>query len=299
MSKADPNRFWLAVALAVAAIIGFDIMGIMVRLLSQQGYNAAELSAYRNVLGVIPSLILMAWLGELKLSVRAYKIKRWKTALFRGVLVATAQLCFYTALSRLELATISALAQTNSLFVVVLSVLILGERVGIWRISAVLIGFIGVLWVLRPGTDSFSAVALLPVAAAFFYGASIVTVRLFDSSVSSALLYLYSSVAAIIGAFLIVPFMGGFSAIERSIDVLMIVAMSLSGGVAVLLLMLSYRMAEASLLAPFSYFGILTAFGFGYVLFGEAPLDTLFPGVVLIVGAGVIIIWREGNSKPS
>ena len=78
MSTPDKNRFWLAVFLAIAAIIGFDIMGIMVRLLSNRGYSAAELSAYRNVLGILPSLILMGWLGELKFSVKAYQIVRWK-----------------------------------------------------------------------------------------------------------------------------------------------------------------------------------------------------------------------------
>lgn len=298
MSTPDKNRFWLAVFLAIAAIIGFDIMGIMVRLLSNRGYSAAELSAYRNVLGILPSLILMGWLGELKFSLKAYQIVRWKSALFRGVLVAVAQLCFYTALGRMELATISALAQTNGLFVVILSVIILRERVGIWRIMAVAIGFIGVLWVLRPGSESFSPTALLPIGAAFCYGASIVMVRLFDQSVSNGLLYLYSSVASIIGAFLMVPFMGGFSPIASAADIGLIFLLSMAGGVAVLLLMLSYRMAEASMLAPFSYFGILTAFAFGYILFDEAPVDTLFPGVILIVGAGVIIIWRERNSAP-
>ena len=166
MSTPESARPWLAIVIAMVALLGFDIMGIMVRLLSAQGYSAAELSAYRNVLGVIPSLIVMAWMGELRLTREALYIKRWKLALLRGVVVAVAQLTFYTALSLLELATISALAQTNALFVVLLSVVLLGERVGPWRIFALLLGFGGALWILRPGSESFVPAAVLPVSAA-------------------------------------------------------------------------------------------------------------------------------------
>ena len=140
MSSPEKRRTFLAIVLVLVAIIGFDIMGIMVRLLSERGYSAAEVSAYRNVLGVLPPLVLMAWLGELRSIRQNYKIVRWKLALFRGVTVAIAQLSFYSALAQLELATISALAQTNSLFVVLISVVLLGERVGIWRVFALVMG---------------------------------------------------------------------------------------------------------------------------------------------------------------
>ena len=147
---ADTQRTWLAVSFMLLAILGFDTMGVMVRILSTRGYGAAELSAYRNLLGIIPSLILLAYWGELRLSAGMMRIKRWKLALFRGLVTALAQLCFYTALAHMELATISALAQTNALFVVLVSVVLMGERVGPWRIFALFLGFAGAIWVLRP-----------------------------------------------------------------------------------------------------------------------------------------------------
>lgn len=293
MSTPERRNTLIAVLLAMTAIVGFDVMGVMVRLLGERGYGAAELSAYRNVLGVIPSLLLMAWMQELRLSRDALRVSRPKLALFRGVTVAVAQLCFYTALGLLELATISALAQTNSLFVVLIAVVLLGEKVGPWRIFALVLGFVGAVWILRPGSDSFTPAALLPVIAALCYGFTIVSVRLFAPSDSNALLYLYSSAASAAGAIVIALLTGGFSAPGSLGDFLMIFVMSMAGGIAVLLLMLAYRMADPSALAPFSYLGILTAFGFGYVFFGEAPIDTLFPGVILIVAAGIVIIWRE------
>ena len=179
------------------------------------------------------------------------------------------------------------------MFVVLLSVVMMGERVGPWRIAALIIGFAGVMWVLRPGTDSFTAAALLPIIASLAYGFSVVSVRFFDSSVPSALLLIYSSAASALGAIAIALFTTGFSPIGPWQDLALIFALSMSGGIAVLLLMFAYRIADPSMLAPFSYLSILTAFFFGWFFFDEAPIDTLFPGVLLIVGAGALIIWRE------
>lgn len=300
MSQAKPSVErgpFFAIGLTIIAIIGFDSMGILVRILSERGYSAPELAAYRNVLGMIPSLLVLWWVGELHLTRKALFVNRWKLALFRGVSVAVAQLSFYTALTLLELATISALAQTSALFIVMLSVLMFGERVGVWRIGALIIGFAGALWILRPGTESFTPVALLPILASLCYGFSVVSVRFFDSHIPSALLLLYSSVASAMGGIGMALMTSGFSPIANWQDAALILALSLSGGIAVLLLMFAYRIAAPSLLAPFSYLGILTAFGFGWLIFDEAPVDTLFPGVLLIVGAGLIIIWREHRGR--
>lgn len=279
--------------MTLAAIIGFDIMGILVRVLTARGYGAAELSAYRNVLGILPSLIVLAWMRELKFTRAALSVPRPKLALFRGLTVAIAQLSFYTALGLLELATISALAQTNALFVVILSVVMFGERVGPWRIFALVLGFAGAILILRPGSDAFSPVALLPICAAFCYGFSIVSVRFFDSSISSPLLYLWSSAASAVGGLALALATGGFTHVPLGQDLFLVFALSMAGGIAVLLLMFAYRIAAPSILAPFSFVSILTAFGFGWLIFGEAPIDTLFPGVLLIVGAGAVVIWRE------
>ena len=289
----EQTRPGLAICLMLVAILGFDVMGILVRILSHRGYGAAELSAYRNIIGVIPSLIVMFWAGQLRLRRETLIIERWKLALARGLLVTVAQLCFYTSLAYLELATISALAQTNAMFVVLIAVVFFNEKVGVWRIGALVAGLAGAVWILRPGSDAFSSAALLPVIAAFCYSASVVSVRAFDASVSSALLYLYSSSAAAAGGVLIVIVATGFTPIASALDVALIIAMALAGGIAVLLLMFAYRIADPSMLAPFSYLGILSAFFFGWLFFDEAPVDTLFPGVVLVVGAGGILIWRE------
>lgn len=281
-----------AVLLLLAALVCFDFMAMFIRLLSVR-YSPQELSAYRNVLGVIPSLLLLVATGELRLRGSKLAIPRPGLAILRGLAVALAQLFFYAAVTRMELVTVIALNQTQGLFVVALSALLLRETVGPWRIFAVLFGFAGTLLILRPGSEGFSAYALLPVAAALCYGFSMVTIRLFPSEVSNGLLYLYSSVAAAVGAIAIAAVFTEMSPLASWLDAVKIFAMSMLGGGGVLLMMLAYRLAPPSMLAPFLYFQLLSSFILGWVAFGEAPLDTLFPGVFLIVGAGALILWRE------
>jgi drug/metabolite transporter (DMT)-like permease len=176
---------------------------------------------------------------------------------------------------------------------VALSVPILGERVGLFRWSAALIGFAGVVLVMGPGRDGFSVDALLPLAAAVLYAVSGVMSRLIDDDVPSALVNLHSSGVAAIGALALALATGGFTPIASAADFGWIVAMGAFGGTAVLCLVVSYRMTEPSNLAPFSYFGIPTALLLGWVFFDEAPIQDLLPGALLIVAGGLMIVWRE------
>ncbi|MDA9053663.1 DMT family transporter [Planktomarina temperata] len=285
-----------AILVCLLAYLCFDLMSVHVRILSAS-YSPQELSVYRNVLGVLPSILLLMYTRELSFDIKDYKIKKWKLAFGRGLLVALAQLLFYTALADLELATVSALGQTNAIFIVLIAVIFYGEKVGAWRWSAVIIGFGGAVWIMQPGSNMFTWTAALPIGAAFCYAASMVTLRSFDVSISSAIIYLYSSIAAAFGAILLATGTTDFSPIQSMSDALLILSMSLCGGFGVVFLMYAFRQAPASVLAPFSYFGILTAFGLGWIVFDELPLDKLFPGVILIILSGLTILWREERNK--
>ena len=285
-----------AILVCLLAYFCFDLMSVHVRILSAS-YSPQELSVYRNVLGVLPSILLLMYTRELSFDIKDYKIKKWKLAFGRGLLVALAQLLFYTALADLELATVSALGQTNAIFIVLIAVIFYREKVGLWRWSAVIVGFGGAVWIMQPGSNLFTWSAALPIGAAFCYAASMVTLRSFDVSISSAIIYFYSSIAAALGAILLAIGTTDFSPIQSIGDALLIFSMSLCGGFGVVFLMYAFRQAPASVLAPFSYFGILTAFGLGWIVFDELPLDKLFPGVILIVLSGLTILWREERNK--
>ncbi len=288
-----PNdRTGLAILLSLVALTLFDAMGLVIKHLSVS-YTAAELSAWRNLFGLFPTLIALALSRQWRSSGRKLRMRQWRLALWRGAIVTVAQLCFYLSLGQMEFATASTITYANALFMTALAVPLLGEQVGWVRWTAVLIGFFGVVLVMQPGSDTFSPVALLPLGAAMFYALVGVTARMVDDDVPSPLVNLYSSCASLVGAFCIALAFGGFTPIQSNTDLAWIIAMGGFGGTAVLCLVVSYRMTEQSNLAPFSYFGIPLAFLLGWMFFGETPWDALFPGAFLIATGGLLIIWRE------
>jgi drug/metabolite transporter (DMT)-like permease len=281
-----------AILINLAGLFLLDVMGLIIKHLSGS-YSAAELSVYRNLIGMVPVLTVLWFSADWQARGRRIIIRQWRLALLRGCFVAAAQFMFYLSLARMEFATASTLAFSMALFVTALSVPLLGARVGAIRWLAVVTGFIGAVMVVGPGSDAFSPYALLPLGAAAFYALTSVTVRLIDDDVPSPLVNLYTASAAAIGAIALSLATGGFSAIASAGDLMWIVAMGVLGGSGVLCLVISFRMTDPSNLAPFYYFGIVFAFILGWVFFGEAPFERLFPGVLLIVASGLLIVWRE------
>lgn len=296
MSKAAiaraSDRTGLAIILSLIALTLFDAMGLVIKLLSER-YSAQELSAWRNLFGLIPAFIAVYASPAWRAAGRPKSMRQWKLALLRGVVVTIAQLCFYMSLGLMAFATASTITYANALFMTAMAVPLLGENVGPVRWCAVLIGFIGVIFVMQPGSDAFTPAALLPLIAAACYAFVGVTSRLFDENVQTPVISLYSASTALVVSALIALAWGGFTPIQNVTDLAWIVAMGGFGGTAVLFLVASYRMTEQSNLAPFSYFGIPLAFALGWFFFEETPWDALFPGGILIAAGGLMIIWRE------
>lgn len=288
------NKTTLAILYSLASLILFDAMGLIIKHLSAT-YGAAELSAYRNLFGLIPSALVLWSAKEWHRKGRIWRLRQWRLALTRGVILTFAQYFFYLSLGLLSFATASTITYSNALFMVALAVPLLGEKVGWTRWVAVLVGFVGVMMIVGPGGDSFTPAALLPLAAAACYALVGVTARLMDADVPTALINLYSSTIAAIGSLILASVTGGFTPLADPGDLWWIFGMGLFGGSAVLLLITAYRMAEQSDLAPFSYFGIPLAFLLGWLFYGEAPWRDLFPGALLIAAGGLIIVWREGR----
>lgn len=281
-----------AILISLVALVLFDLMGLIIKRLSSD-YSAAELSAYRNIFGIFPSIIALWASRNWHRAGRQLRVRQTFLLCSRGMIVAVAQLMFYLSLGRIAFATASTITYSGALFTTVFAALLLGERVGVVRWGAVVIGFVGVVMVMGLGRESFTWDAALPLAAAVLYALTGTTARLVDSDVPSALVNLYSAVFAIIGSVLIAIFYGGFSPIKAPDDVLWIIAMGGFGGCAVLCLVVSYRMTEQSNLAPFSYFGIPIAFVLGWAFFDETPVRDLFPGALLLIAGGLMVIWRQ------
>lgn len=286
-----PGSVGLAITISLLAIVQFDLMGLIIKRLSGS-YGAAELAAWRNLVGIVPSIIVLWTSRAWRTGGRPLAIRQWRLACLRGAVVSLAQLTFYASLGLMAFATTTTISYSTAIFTTALAVPLLGERVGPARWVAVLIGFAGVVMVMGPGAG-FGWEALLPLAAAVLYALSAVTARMIDADVPSALVNLYSAGTAALCTIAFALATGGFSPVRGAGDLGWLLGMGTIGGSAVLFLIVAYRMTEQSNLAPFSYFGIPTAFALGWLFYGEAPVDDLMPGALLIVFAGLIIIWRE------
>ena len=292
---AQPSRVpmvFRAIALSLLGVFLLDTMGAVIKHLGQR-YPVQELAMFRNLFGMVPSLVALFLSGAWRSVGRRILIKPWRLALSRGLMVTGAQFCFYTAILNLEFATATTLIFAQPLLVTALSVPVLHERVGFGRWLAVCLGFIGIIMVMRPGTDLFTWHALLPLGAALGYAASGVSVRLMPPDVPSAMVNLYGHFGAVLGSTALMCVTNGYVPVVGAPDWAWIIGMGVMGGTGVLCLVMAYRRAAPSLLAPFDYFGIVFSFGLGWIFFAEAPFERLIPGVFLIVGGGTLIIWRE------
>ncbi len=295
-TRHNPVPFVAAAATILLAIMLYDVMGAIIKHLSQH-YPAQQLSMFRNLFGLIPTLLILFWSQSWVKAGKPVVIRQWKLALARGGIGALAQISFYLSLFHLEFATATTMLFAGPLFITALSIPLLGHRVGLWRWLAVLTGFAGVMLVMRPQAEGFTWYAILPLCAAFGYASISITSRLFDRSIPTAVINLYANVGSVIGSTALVIFTGGFVLIGTWEDWLWLAAMGMAGGTAAFCLISAYRLAEPSSLSPFEYFGIPFSFFLGWIFFSETPFDRLIPGVFLIVGGGLVIIWREHSFK--
>ena len=287
-----------AIAILLIGLAAFDLMSVIVRTLGE-AFPILQISVVRNLFGVIPALILLL-MGPGVTTLKTIKAAvHWKIIVIRSASVLVAQVAYYTALTKLEFATAATLCFTSPFFVTLLSIPLLGHKIGYIRFSAVFVGFFGVAAILRPFGDDFTFWMFLPVVAGFGYGLSSVLVKLMPSEVPSAAIQIAQQIVTfLIGACFLVA-EGDFVPIVSLSDLFYFVLMGFCGGVGVLCLIMSYRLVSPSSLSVFEYFGIPISFAIGWLFFNEAPISTLFPGVFLLLGAGLLIIFRERKLSPS
>lgn len=285
-----------AIIYILIAILLFDLQGVIIKYMGDR-YPVQQLASFRNIFGLIPSLLVLFLSREWHAKGKILRIRQWRLGLLRGLYIAAAQFCFYLAITKMELATASTLTYISPVLITLLSIPILKHRVGLWRWLAVGCGFLGVLIIMAPGSEVFTLYSLLPIGAALGYSFSTVCVKLMDDQVPTALINMYASAGALIGSLIIFFSTTGYHEVESNRDWLLLLTMGMVGGFAVLGLISAYRLTRPASLSPYEYFGIPFAFVLGWVFFDEAPFDKLIPGVFLIVAGGLIITWRERKKR--
>ncbi len=286
------NNLYNSILTLFFAIISFNFMTVFVKILGDT-YPVLELSFFRNIFGFLPILLIIFFTKKLYKNDFSIGKKYNLFCAIRGFSVNIAQFCFYLALTKLEYATANTLAFSGPFFVTLLSIPILGHSIGIWRWGAVLLGFFGVILIMKPGGEIFTYYSFLPIVAALCYALSSVLVKLFRKSVPSIIIQLYTQFYCLIGSIFLLFVFVDFVTIQNLKDFVFLILIGTSGSLGVFFLISSYRKVQPSNLAPFEYIGIITSFTLGWLFFSEAPLEQLIPGVFLIFLGGMLIIWRE------
>ena len=219
-----------------------------------------------------------------------------KLQLIRGLLLFCANILFFYSISVISLAKALTLAFIAPLIVTILSPILLNEKVGFRRWAAVIVGFIGSLIVLRPGFVEVNLASIAALGTGVLYGFYlIVTRKLHNSDHPLLTLLLTGVVGAIIGS-IIVPTVWVQPTIT---EWYMMFAIGFFASIGHLFLILSLRYADASKLAPFGYFEILTNIIIGYYFFYNFPDNWTFLGLFIIISSGVYIFRREALHKPN
>jgi drug/metabolite transporter (DMT)-like permease len=213
-----------------------------------------------------------------------------KMQLTRGSFACCSQYLFIFGLSYVQLAEAAAAAYLGPVIMTALAPIILAERVGIHRWSAVLLGFTGMIIMLRPSTDQMAWAMLLPASAAVFGALRDLVTRKMRSTGHPVTVLLYSNliIAAVGMPFLLFVYQP-FSLPQIGLLVLS----SALIGTAHLMHIQAFRLEEASVLAPFRYSGIIWGVLFGFLIWGDLPDRWVVAGAIVVIASGLYIYWRE------
>ena len=217
-----------------------------------------------------------------------------KLQLIRGLILLTANVCFFYSISIISLAKALTLAFIAPLIVTAFSPIFLDEKVGFRRWSAVIIGFIGSMVVIRPGFVEINLASLAALGTGVMYGFYLIITRKLSSSDNPLLTLLLTGV---VGA-IIISFFMPFVWIKPTLNQWsMMAAIGIFACVGHLFIILSLKYADASKLAPFSYFEIVTNIIIGYYFFSDFPDKWTFLGLFIIILSGIYISRRENIVK--
>jgi len=234
----------------------------------------------------------------------SFKTNRTLIHWIRGALLATATLCFFWALQHLPLAETIAIFFVQPIILTALSAVFLGETIGWHRRLAVVVGFLGALLIIRPGTASFSIFYFLPLAAALFYAIYLAVTRAHATVDTPAVQQMASGVGGTIFLSLLLA-----SAEWASLDWGWtspsltqwgwLFAIGLIASIAHSFVIMGMSRAPASVLAPFGYSEIIAATVLGWWIFGDWPDSLSWLGILIIMAAGIYVAWRETQQHPT
>jgi drug/metabolite transporter (DMT)-like permease len=287
----------LGISLKILSALAFTLMSSVVKTLSVR-YPVGQLIFCRSFFALIPLMIWLSFQGPILANLRT---SRFGSHLRRGLIGACGMVCGFLSLGSLPLPDAVAIGYASPLLAVVLAAVVLKETVRIYRWSAVAVGFVGVLIMLSPhlNLSTLAAVASGGAATGAAFGlvgalcsawAMTEVRRLTRSETTGAIVFYFTALSSCLG--LMTAALGWIMPMGLW-DASLIVLMGILGGIGQILLTVSYRHGDASLVAPFEYTSMIWAVALGWMLFGDMPQQVVLIGAGVVIAAGIFVIWRE------
>jgi drug/metabolite transporter (DMT)-like permease len=287
-----------------AGVAVFSVQDVIIKLISGN-YPVYEAITIRSLVALPILWVLVAWnRGDGKL-----KSKRAPMLLLRGAIMFVSYTVYYLALAALPLATCVGLYFVAPLFITLMSALFLGERVDPGRWAAVVAGFVGVLVIIRPGSDVFDVAALLPIFSALTYGISQILARKLGDDASASVMTFYANGVYIFFGLVLALVLGSggwTSEAHKSLgfltrgwvnpslgDFMLMAACGVIASAGLTLLSHAYRSAPASTVAPFEYTAIVLGVAYGWFIWGEFPDLVAWIGIAIVIAAGLYVVMAQ------
>lgn len=270
----------------LAGVMLFSVMDAMVKWLVAD-YPVHQIVFFRTVFALVPCFYFVARSGGFV----TLRTNRPMVHLVRGLIGLAAMGCYFYAFAKMDLADAKAILFSAPLFMTVLAIPLLGEKVGIFRWSAVLVGFLGVLVIVKPGGDMLQVGAVAAIGGAVLYALAVITVRHLSATDSAASITFYFTLTGAVAGTVMGSTLGWVS--PPPADLALLVCVGLIGGIGQYCLTQAFRYAEAAAIAPLEYLSMAWALLLGYLIWNDIPELDVFAGIALVVASGLFILYRE------
>lgn len=288
MALSENARGALFMSIAMAA---FTCNDALVKSVTAE-LSIAQIMAVRGIM----TMMLVYAAARTVSTLGSWRVMLHPLVLLRGTFEIGATLTFLSALASIEFANASSILQSLPLAVTLGAALFFGEPVGWRRWTAIAVGFLGVLLILKPGPEGFAPGSLYAVGAVFFTAARDLTTRRMSADIPTLSVTLFTTLAnTIIGTLLIWP-MGGWQPLSAGTFTSLLIA-SVAVFVGYQSVIMSMRGGEISFVAPFRYTSLVWALIIGILFFGEAPDLFMLLGAATVIGSGLYTFYREAKRR--
>ena len=278
----------LGIFFMVVGIFLLSTMDALAKYLLEQ-YGIFQILALRSCV----TIGILFFIGSIQKNfVSSIKTSRLKSQILRGVFGLCAVFLFFLSLKKIPLADATALFFVSTFFLIILSRIVLGEQVQLFKWVAVVVGFLGMILIVQPSRE-INFYSILPILAAFFYALMMIATRFLSDTEGNLTLLLYQSATTLIISSLFLPFFW----IEIGSNILLFILIGFLSTFAHLIIIQALRYTSISSLAPYEYTGIIWSIIFGYFIWNELPQTSFWIGSSIIILSGIIIFINEKNIK--